>query len=193
MLNVARHQTQFIPDPEPSNIPYLSTPFFTAHDVGFGGIEITDRYSATVCYPTENDCVTYRNELFGQDAHNIATGDFNGDGFEDLVVAWAIFPHTIDQSKKIYGPINIYLNDQNGGFAEDLNLYAASNAPKHPFAYRLVVDDLKSAKDGLKAGESLELVAEDLKNARSHLDEVVGVKFSDSLLGDIFESFCIGK
>jgi len=37
------------------------------------------------------------------------------------------------------------------------------------------------------------LVAEDLKNARSHLDEVVGVKFSDSLLGDIFESFCIGK
>ena len=36
-------------------------------------------------------------------------------------------------------------------------------------------------------------VAEDLKNARSHLDEVVGVKFSDSLLGDIFESFCIGK
>jgi hypothetical protein len=147
MLNVVRHQTQFIPDPEPSNIPYLSTPFFTAHDVGFGGIEITDRYSATVCYPTENDCVTYRNELFGQDAHNIATGDFNGDGFEDLVVAWAIFPHTIDQSKKIYGPINIYLNDQNGGFAEDLNLYAASNAPKHPFAYRLVIDDLNG--DGL--------------------------------------------
>ena len=50
---------------------------------------------------------------------------FNGDGFEDFVVAWAIFPHTIDQSKKIYGPINIYLNDQNGGFAEDLSLYAA--------------------------------------------------------------------
>ena len=147
MLNVARHQTQFIPDPEPSNIPYLSTPFFTAHDVGFGGIEITDRYSATVCYPTENDCVTYNNELFGQDAHNIATGDFNGDGYEDFVVSWAIFPHTIDQSKKIYGPINIYLNDQNGGFAEDLNLYAASNAPKHPFAYRLVVDDLNG--DGL--------------------------------------------
>ena len=29
--------------------------------------------------------------------------------------------------------------------------------------FKLVVDDLKSAKDGLKAGESLELVAEDLK------------------------------
>ena len=101
-FNVTRSKTEFIPNPEPSNIPYLSSSYFSAHDIGFGGIEITDRYSATVCYPTENDCVTYENELFGQDAHNIATGDFNGDGFEDFVVAWAIFPHTIDQSKKIY-------------------------------------------------------------------------------------------
>ena len=36
-------------------------------------------------------------------------------------------------------------------------------------------------------------VAEDLKNARSGLDEILGKKFSDSLLGDIFSSFCIGK
>ena len=75
-----------------------SDSFAKFNDIGFGGIEISDRYSATVCYPTENDCVTYENELFGQDAHNIATGDFNGDGFEDFVVAWAIFPHTIDHS-----------------------------------------------------------------------------------------------
>jgi len=146
-FNVARNQTKYIPRPDPSNILYLASPFFRVHDIGFGGIEITERFSATVCYPTENDCVSYENALFGQDAHNIATGDFNGDGFEDFVVAWAIFPHTVDQSKKIYGPINIYLNDQNGGFAEDLNLYAASEAPVHPFAYRLVVDDLNG--DGL--------------------------------------------
>ena len=147
MLNVTRNKTEFIPSTDPSNISYLSSPYFSVHDIGLGGIEITDRYSATVCYPTDNDCATYENELFGQDAHNIATGDFNGDGFEDFVVAWAIFPHTIDQSKKIYGPINIYLNDQNGGFAEDLNLYAALEPSRHPFAYRLVVDDLNG--DGL--------------------------------------------
>ena len=64
---------------------------------------------------------------------------------------------------------------------------------RHERLFKLAVDDLKRAKNGLKAGESLELVAEDLKNARSYLDEVVGIKFSDSLLGDIFESFCIGK
>jgi tRNA modification GTPase len=39
----------------------------------------------------------------------------------------------------------------------------------------------------------LELVAEDLKLARQSLDNVVGIKTSDSLLGDIFSNFCIGK
>ena len=46
---------------------------------------------------------------------------------------------------------------------------------------------------GLKNNKTLELVAEDLKNSRSGLDELLGKKFSDSLLGDIFSSFCIGK
>ena len=144
-INVEKRETRY--NDIPINNLNLKTNYYHVSDIGFGGLEIQETYSATVCYPTENDCVTYENELFGQDAHNIATGDFNGDGFEDFVVAWAIFPHTIDQSKKIYGPINIYLNDQNGGFAEDLNLYAESEPPSHPFAYRLVVDDLNG--DGL--------------------------------------------
>ena len=147
VLDVTRNQTEFIPNPDPTNIPYLATSTYSIHDIGLGGIEISQRYSATVCYPTDNDCVTYSNELFGQDAHNMAVGDFNGDGYEDFVVAWAIFPHTIDQSKKIYAPVNIYLNDQDGGFAEDINLYSSLEAPVHPFAYRLVVDDLNG--DGL--------------------------------------------
>jgi tRNA modification GTPase len=45
----------------------------------------------------------------------------------------------------------------------------------------------------IEGGLGLELVAEDMKIARSFLDEVVGLKTSDSLLGDIFSSFCIGK
>ena len=64
---------------------------------------------------------------------------------------------------------------------------------RHEKLFRLVFDDLQKALVGLNANESLELVAEDLKNARTHLDEIVGVKYSDSLLGDIFKSFCIGK
>ena len=64
---------------------------------------------------------------------------------------------------------------------------------RHEALFKKVVLDLNKSLTGLSDGESVELVAEDLKNARSHLDEMVGKKFSDSLLGDIFNDFCIGK
>tara|TARA_X000000368_G_C23049776_1_gene720818 strand:- start:989 stop:2791 length:1803 start_codon:yes stop_codon:yes gene_type:complete len=125
----------------PNNTVDLETPYFQINDIGFGGIEITDRFTATICYPTENDCQTFTNELFGHDAHNMATGDFNGDGHEDFVVAWALFPHTIEVSQKINAPINIYLNNSNGRFIEDTSIYENGIPPKHPFAYRIVVND----------------------------------------------------
>ena len=49
------------------------------------------------------------------------------------------------------------------------------------------------ALEKLKKAEVMELAAEDLKIARSCLDEIVGFKSSDDLLGDIFSAFCIGK
>ena len=52
---------------------------------------------------------------------------------------------------------------------------------------------LEAAMVKLRSGENVELAAEDLRLARASLDEVVGVKTSDSLLGDIFNDFCIGK
>ena len=64
---------------------------------------------------------------------------------------------------------------------------------RHETLFKKVVLDLSKSLTGLSGGGSIELVAEDLKNARSHLDEMVGKKFSDSLLGDIFNDFCIGK
>ena len=64
---------------------------------------------------------------------------------------------------------------------------------RHEVLFKSVVSDLERACSGLVDNKSIELVAEDLKNARSHLDEMVGKKFPDSLLGDIFSTFCIGK
>jgi tRNA modification GTPase len=52
---------------------------------------------------------------------------------------------------------------------------------------------LEAAMVKLRSGADVELAAEDLKLARVALDEVVGAKTSDSLLGDIFNDFCIGK
>ena len=52
---------------------------------------------------------------------------------------------------------------------------------------------LEAAVVKLRSGADVELAAEDLRLARVALDEVVGAKTSDSLLGDIFDDFCIGK
>ena len=64
---------------------------------------------------------------------------------------------------------------------------------RHENLFKSVVDTLDQVLNNLNNGESLELVAEDLKIARGFLDELVGRKFSDSLLGDIFNNYCIGK
>lgn len=144
-ISVSRFDTKYTALPE--NTSDLYTNYYHIADIGFGGINLTDRYSATICYPTPNDCVTNENQLFGQDAHNMATGDFNNDGFEDLAVAWAIFPHTLEESQKIEGPINIYLNDGNGHLYEDTSVYLSGSNPTHPFAYRLAIADFNG--DGI--------------------------------------------
>jgi hypothetical protein len=144
-LNIKKNNTKY--NPIPINNLDQKTNYYNNLDIGFGGIEISDRYSATICYPTPEDCTTYNNELFGQDAHNMATGDFNGDGHEDLAVGWAIFPHTIEDEKKLYAPIHIYLNDGEGHLYEDKTIFASSEYFVHPFAYRLAIEDFNA--DGL--------------------------------------------
>ena len=136
-----------IPTPSPYNNSALKTEYFASHNLGFGGIEVTDRFTATICYPTPNDCETLENALFGQDAHNMATGDFNGDGFEDIVVAWALFPHTIELEQKVHAPVHIYLNDGNGNLYEDNSVYYSNEAPTHPAPYRLAIADFNG--DGI--------------------------------------------
>jgi len=131
----------------PDNSEKLRTEFFQVNDIGFGGIIITDTFSATICYPTPNDCESVENALFGQDAHNIVQGDFNGDGYEDIAVIWALFPHTIESSQKVNAPINIYLNNGSGRFEESLDIYQSGSPPRHPFAYRTVAADFNN--DGI--------------------------------------------
>ena len=109
-----------------------------------------------------------------------------------------------------YGPIfrfywAIDLNPWFLGFVISLKLseiFVSSICKKYyiirfPTLFGMRKNNLKGFVDNvytaLKNNKTLELVAEDLKNSRSGLDELLGKKFSDSLLGDIFSSFCIGK
>jgi hypothetical protein len=117
---VNKSESKYLATPDNNN--EQKTEYYHSANLGFGGLVIDERYSATICYPTPDDCTSYVNQLFGQDAHNMAVGDFNGDGYEDLVVMWAIFPHTIEESQKVLAPLHIYLNDGKGGLYEDMNI-----------------------------------------------------------------------
>ena len=67
-------------------------------------------------------------------------------------------------------------------------------------ARRRHVDALRRAREQIvRAGEILgqtrsgELVAEELRAAQRHLNEITGEFDSEDLLGAIFGKFCIGK
>jgi tRNA modification GTPase len=52
---------------------------------------------------------------------------------------------------------------------------------------------LQRAAQQLKPEPRLELLAEDLRQSQTALNEITGAFSSDDLLGEIFGSFCIGK
>ena len=72
-------------------------------------------------------------------------GDFNGDGRQDLVVGWVIFPHTM--AKKERSTVRVYLNDGTGRLIADPTIYSSGQPPERNMPYRLVVDDFN--QDGV--------------------------------------------
>lgn len=64
---------------------------------------------------------------------------------------------------------------------------------RHAAALRDGADSLQRASQILSAGEPLELVAADLRDAVYALDEITGPMTPDDVLGYIFSQFCIGK
>ena len=64
---------------------------------------------------------------------------------------------------------------------------------RHINIFSEVSSVLDLISSSIEAGESLDVVAENLKVCRDLLAEVVGIQTSDELLGEIFSSFCIGK
>ena len=77
-----------------------------------------------------------------------------------------------------------------GGGESDLTYLVRK---RHVNIFSEVSSKLDFLSDSIEAQESLDIVAEGLKDCRDLLAEVVGIKTNDELLGDIFSSFCIGK
>ncbi|SHJ03953.1 tRNA uridine-5-carboxymethylaminomethyl(34) synthesis GTPase MnmE [Wenxinia saemankumensis] len=64
---------------------------------------------------------------------------------------------------------------------------------RHRLAMEAAMGYLAGAEDGILAGASPELIAEDLRLAIRALSSILGHVDVEDLLGDIFASFCIGK
>ena len=59
--------------------------------------------------------------------------------------------------------------------------------------YRRAVEFLETSLERLKAGESPEFIALELRAALEAIGEIVGRTDVEEILGEIFSSFCIGK
>ena len=53
-FNIRKYPTEFLAVPD--NPEDLDSRLFQVNDIGFGGIIITERFTATICYPTPEDC-----------------------------------------------------------------------------------------------------------------------------------------
>ena len=64
---------------------------------------------------------------------------------------------------------------------------------RHIKLFSLCLEGLNKAHEILQNNKEMEIAAEELKVSRSYLDDLVGRKTPDDVLGDIFSNFCIGK
>ncbi len=64
---------------------------------------------------------------------------------------------------------------------------------RHEVSLEKAKELLKESVVSLVEGQSLELVAENLRSAHHHLGDILRPMSSDDLLGEIFSEFCIGK
>ena len=122
----------------PADLSGTVTDDYAVFNFGFETVFINERYTETYCYPTIDDCSTLDGS-FTADAHNSMVGDFNGDGHQDLVVAWVIFPHTLTHEAQ--STVRVYINNGSGRLIADPTIYSLEKPPERQMAYRLIVDD----------------------------------------------------
>ena len=70
-----------------------------------------DEVSPPFCYPSPQDCIDSPGN-YKPDPSNAIAGDFNGDGLQDLAIAWYILIHTTPR-EKTPSHVRFYLNDGN--------------------------------------------------------------------------------
>ena len=116
-----------------------NTKEFEVSNYGFGSF-FTNEKTPKLCYPTLDDCDSCGMGC-GIAYHvpdNTAQGDFNRDGFEDILIM-SNMPYGYVRQQKVYP--TIFLNDQNGGLYRSDSIFAEGEAIGMDFGYRLSVTD----------------------------------------------------
>ena len=113
-------------------------------------IVTSDEVSPPFCYPGPQDCK--KSGLFTPDPHKAIEGDFNGDGLQDLAIAWLYLTHTRPR-EKTPSHIRFYLNDGNNNLISSPDIYALGEVPLRHMLYRMTVNDFNSdGQDDLFVG-----------------------------------------
>jgi len=84
-----------------------------------------------------------------------------------------------------------HLCERAGYAGADGGAFAARE--RHVVALLRALEHLDRGRDSLQQGDTLELLAEELRLAQRELGQITGEFTSEDLLGEIFASFCIGK
>ncbi len=124
--------------------PTLITDYYKTWNFPSGVIHEPTRWTGKYCYPTANDCYEGDNSIFGLASPNYEIGDFNGDGYEDVILAAFNTPRHLDELT--YPDFIILLNDGAGRLSEDTSFYA-NGVLEAAMPYRLGVADFNG--DGL--------------------------------------------
>ena len=113
-----------------------STREFEVSSYGFGAF-FSDEMPPVTCYPTLDTC-SEGNQAVWHQPHNYAAGDFNSDGFQDLV----IMPFSnAGYVRSLKVRPTIFLNDNEGGLYRSDSIFEGGLAAGMQFGYRVAVED----------------------------------------------------
>lgn len=119
-----------------SNKEFQATPMYKVGSFGFLGTKINEQHEPYY-YPSFTDFNPAG--WFGLDPHNMGVGDFNGDGKQDVVFTWAIFPHTLERN--VRASFSILLNNGDGSLRYAPEIIENDSLLRRFFAYRTAVTD----------------------------------------------------
>ena len=156
-------------------------------NISFDEIKKSDLVILVFDEETESS-VSFFQELLGEQKHllvynKIDVSDKRPSGF-DLFVSAKEMDGLSDLRKILDERLSANKNEKNLTYLV---------RERHISIFSEVSSKLSHISSSIEANESLDVVAENLKVCRDLLAEVVGIKTSDELLGEIFSSFCIGK